>query len=333
MKGIFILGTDAYHDIYSDEIRQAIDDLVEIIAPQQTRESIRNRMDLLRDVDFIFTGWGGPVLDETFLAFAPNLKAVFYGAGSIKGIVTDAFWERNIPITSAYAANAVPVAEYTLSQILFALKGGWHLAWKIKKEGAYPGGREKKEWVTGAYGSTVGIVSLGMVGRRVCQLLQPFDLKVVAYDPFVSEQTATELNVELCSLEELFARADVVSLHTPWLKETEGMITGRLISSMKRHATLINTARGAIIREDEMIDVLRQRQDLTAILDVTWPEPPVAGSPLYTLPNVVLTPHIAGSLNRECARMGQLVVDELKRYLNGEPLRWAVTRERAAIMA
>jgi len=87
------------------------------------------------------------------------------------------------------------------------------------------------------------------------------------------------------------------------------------------------------VREQEMIDVLQQRPDLLAVLDVTYPEPPVAGSPLYTLPNVILTPHIAGSLDAECQRMGQLVVDELRRYLAGEPLQWAITRQQAALMA
>ncbi len=87
------------------------------------------------------------------------------------------------------------------------------------------------------------------------------------------------------------------------------------------------------MREPEMINVLQQRADLYAILDVTYPEPPVPGSPLYSLPNVVLTPHIAGSMYSECRRMGQYMVDECRRYLAGEPLQWAITREKARVMA
>jgi phosphoglycerate dehydrogenase-like enzyme len=108
------------------------------------------------------------------------------------------------------------------------------------------------------------------------------------------------------------------------------MITGAHIASMKQGATFINTARGAIVRENEMIEVLKQRPDLQAVLDVTYPEPPAAGSPLYTLPNVILTPHIAGSMDAECRRMGRYMVEELRRYVAGKPLRWEVTREAAA---
>jgi len=125
----------------------------------------------------------------------------------------------------------------------------------------------------------------------------------------------------------------VVSLHTPWLPETVGMVTGAHLRSMKTDATFINTARGAIVREAEMIAALQERPDLTAVLDVTYPEPPEAGSPLYTLPNVILTPHIAGSMGRECQRMGRLMVDEFERYRAGEPLRWAISQEQAAVMA
>jgi phosphoglycerate dehydrogenase-like enzyme len=131
----------------------------------------------------------------------------------------------------------------------------------------------------------------------------------------------------MVSLEELFRESDVVSLHAPHTDETDGMITGEHIASMKRGATFINTARGGIVREEEMLEVLRKRPDLTAVLDVTEPEPAAADSPVFALPNVVLTPHIAGSLGLECRRMGRYMVDELRRYLNGEPLRWQVTRE------
>jgi phosphoglycerate dehydrogenase-like enzyme len=135
--------------------------------------------------------------------------------------------------------------------------------------------------------------------------------------------------VELLPLDELFRRADVVSLHTPLLKETEGMITGAHLASMKPGATFINTARGAIVREKEMIEALKKRPDLQAVLDVTHPEPPEPGSPLYTLPNVILTPHIAGSMDGECRRMGRYMVEELRRFVDGKPLRWQITREMA----
>jgi len=326
LKGLFILdNVDLIYGSSYEKIKQYVD----IYAEPQTRFTIKENLHLLKEADVIFSGWGCPLLDEEFLAAAPNLKAIFYGAGTIKGFVTDAFWEKNIQITSAYAANAEPVVEYALSQILFSLKRGWHYVLNTKKERAFTSKRD----VPGGFRSTVGIVSLGMVGSKVCEKLKQFDMNVIAYDPYVSEEAAAKLGVKLCSLEEVFEAADVVSIHTPWLKETEGLITGDLISSMKTNATLINTSRGAVINEPEMIEVLKQRQDLFAVLDVTYPEPPVAHSPLFTLENVILTPHIAGSMSEECHRMGEYMVAELKRYVNNEPLVWGITKEKSLIMA
>lgn len=329
MKGLFLLNADAYERIYSKSQRDEIAMLVDLYAAPQTAQSVVADPTILHHAEIIFSGWGMPKMDEAFLSHCPNLQVVFYGAGSIKYCTSPAFWSRDIPITSSYAANAVPVAEFTLAQILLALKKTWQHALAIKTAGHYP----KRMAVPGGYGSTVGIIALGMIGRMVCEHLRRFDLNVLAYDPFVSAEKAAALGVELVPLDTLFKRADVVSLHAPWLDETVGLITGEHLAAMKPGATFINTARGAIVREDEMIAVLQQRPDLFAILDVTYPEPPIADSLLYTLPNVVLTPHIAGSLDTECQRMGQIVVDELKRYLHNEPLHWAISEQQAAVMA
>lgn len=121
----------------------------------------------------------------------------------------------------------------------------------------------------------------------------------------------------------------MITCHTPWLPETEGLLNGQLFRQMKPGANFINTARGAVVNEPELIEVLRERPDLFAVLDVTWPEPPIAGSPFYSLPNVILTPHVAGTMNDECRRMGRMMVDELERWLAGQPLRHQVGRQYA----
>ena len=319
----------ALEKIYGEEERAAVAGLADVYAPFQTGNSVAKNPGVLAEAEVILSGWGAPAMDGGFLAAAPNLRVVLYGAGSIRRVATPAFWERDLRITSAYAANAVPVSEYALAAILFSLKRGWHFAFSAQREKALP----RQGQVPGAYGSTVGLVSLGMVGRLVRERLRPFDLRVVAYDPFVTPEEAHVLGVDLMSLEDLFASSDVVSLHVPLLPETEGMILGSHLASMKRNATLINTSRGAVVREAEMVEVLGERPDLWAVLDVTPPEPPEPDSRLYDLPNVVLTPHIAGSLGNECRRMGRLVVDELRRYVAGEPLKHEITRERAALMA
>lgn len=330
LKGLYILDEESYRLIYGQEEQEDIENMIDIYAPVQTRKSIRGNLALLNQAQVIFSGWGGPLMDEIFLSEAPNLKAVFYGAGSIRNIVTQAFWDRNIIISSAYAANGMPVAEFTLSQTLFCLKLGWQLALSIKKEGKYP---DITPTMPGVYKSTVGLISLGMIGRYVCEMLKHFDVNVIAYDPYIDGKTAKELGVSLCDLYEIFSQADVISLHTPWFKETEGMIRGEHFAVMKPNASFINTARGAVVNEDEMIKVLKKRPDLMAILDVTHPEPPNPSSPLYTLPNVILTPHIAGSMGRECNRMGRYMVEELNRYISREPLKWHITEDKAKLLA
>jgi phosphoglycerate dehydrogenase-like enzyme len=284
---------------------------------------------VLSDVSVVFSSWGMPRLDEALLNAAPRLAMIFYGAGSVRGFMTEAAWRRGVRVTSAYAANGIPVAEYTVASMVFALKRAWDQARHTRERRAFA----RHPDVPGFYEATIGLVSLGMIGRTVAERLKAFDARVLAHDPFLTETEAAALGVRLVALDELFRTADVVSLHTPSLPETQGMIGGALIASMKPGATLINTARGAVIREAEMIAVLRKRPDIFAVLDVTHPEPPPLDSPLYDLPNVFLTPHIAGSVGRECRRLGRYMVEELDRWLTGEPLRWEITREHAARMA
>jgi len=328
-RALYLLDAEAFQKIYGEEERAAVAGLADVYVPPQTADSAAKNPDVLAEVEVILSGWGAPAMDAAFLEAAPNLRVVLYGAGSIRRVATSALWDRGVRITSAYAANAVPVSEYAMAAILFSLKRGWHFAFSARREKALQGQNQ----IPGAYGSTVGLVSLGMVGRLVRERLRPFDLRVVAYDPYVTFEEAHVLGVDLMSLEDLFVSSEVVSLHAPLLPETEGMILGSHVASMKRNATLINTSRGAVVREAEMVDVLEERPDLWAVLDVTHPEPPEPNSRLYDLPNVVLTPHIAGSLGSECRRMGRLVVDELRRYVAGEPLKHEITSERAALMA
>jgi phosphoglycerate dehydrogenase-like enzyme len=327
LKGLFLLNSDAFRKIYGPRERQDVEALIDVYAPPQTAASVAENPEVLAEADVIMSGWGMAVMDEVFLAAALKLKVVFYGAGSIRGFATDAAWDRGVRITSAYAANAIPTAEFALAQILISLKRAWYFNRLIRREGKYL----PREPVAGAYESKVGLISLGMIGAYVAKLLQNFDVEVLAYTS--SAEKAARLGARQASLDEIFTQCDVVSLHTPWIPETVGMITGSHLASMKPNATFINTARGAVVREDEMIAVLQQRPDLFALLDVTYPEPPVEGSPLYTLPNVVLTPHIAGSLDNECRRMGRYAVRELEHYIKGEPQEWEITREAAAKLA
>jgi len=301
------------------------------LEPQVISSSnLREHAARLGDLEVVFATWGMPALAGPQLDLLKSLKAVFYAAGSVKAFAAPLL-ERGIIVVGAADANAVPVAEYALAAILLSLKRFWPQALALRDR------RRPDAWtrqpMTGAYGSVVGLIGLSRTGRKVAQLLRSFDVKVIAYDPLVSPDEAGRLGVETAGLEEIFRRADVVSLHAPLLPRTVGMISGAMLESMKTNATFINTARGAIVREQEMAAVLRRRGDLWAILDVTDPEPPPSGSPLYELPNVLLTPHIAGSMDAEVRRMADLVLDEFDAWLAGRPLRHAVSLADLETMA
>ncbi len=322
---------EAVGNVYADVDRTRIsawvdlrDDL--ILTPQNWRS---HRAELA-ETEFIFSGWKAPVFDAEFLRAAPRLRGILYAAGSIRYCTTEAFWSSGIPICSAYAANAVPVAEYTVAVSVLALKQFWRRA-DLARRGLGWGDHTRP--IPGAFRACVGLVSFGMIARRVAEMLAAYDMRVVVYCPYLGDVEAAALGVERAPLEQLFRECDVVSVHTPILPETIGMIDGRLVRSMKPDATLVNTARGVILDQPSVIEALRARPDLTAILDVTHPEPPADDDPLFTLPNVVVTPHIAGSHGRECERLGSYMADELDRLMAGQPLRWRITRDMAQRMA
>ena len=325
-----VLDERSAHSIYGPEQRAAIREIAELRDGVVTRQALAETPALLAGVHLMFSGWGAPVLDAKLLAAAPQLEAVFYGAGSIRSMVTPEFWERGIVVTSSWQANAVPVAEFVEALVLLSLKRFWQATRACTSRAGF-----RHPEVIGAYGAKVGLVSLGMVGRMTAERLRRHDLRLLAYDPFVSQSKADslDLGIEMVSLETLFATCDVVSLHTPNLPSTRKMVTGALLASMKPGATFINSARGAVVDEEALIETLKVRADLQALLDVTDPEPPVEGSPLYSLPNVVLSPHIAGSMGDECKRMGALAVEQCRQHLAGKTPQWRITREMAEIMA
>ena len=327
---LLVMEEERRADVYPPEVLAGIDLLVDRQGPPLTRQQLDDRREELRRTEILLTGWGAPVLDAAFLSRAPGLRAVFVAAGSVRHLTTPAFWERGIPIVSAAAANATPVAEFALAQILLGLKQVHRIGREVTAGRRYP---QQDPKVPGAYRSRVGLLGLGHIGRLVAAHLGRFDVEILATDPLTHADTARELGVRLVGIEELFAECHVVSLHAPLLPETRGSVGALLLNSLMPGATLINTARGALVDEEALAEVMLARPDLTAVLDVTHPEPPAPGSPLFTLPNVLLTPHLGGALGAERNRLGHLVREELGRLLDGRPLLHAIDPARAASLA
>lgn len=284
------------------------------------------------DVEAVFSTWGMPSMTDSEIAeLLPSLKAVYYSAGTVQGFARP-FLDRGIRVFSAWSANGVPVAEYAFSQIILANKGFFR-AQRVMAESGRDAGRAASNCYPGNFEVNVGLIGIGMIGSMVAERLKSTNLGVKAFDPFLPAERAKALGITLCSLEELFATCQVVSNHLANNAQTRGMIRGEHFRSMPGYATFINTGRGAQVVEDDLVAALRERPDLTAILDVTYPEPPVAGHPFYTLPNCILTPHIAGSSGNEVHRMAEYMLEEFRLVAAGRQPRYEVTPKMLATMA
>ena len=333
MRAIFICEKDdKIFKVYGEKTVCELQTFTNIEKKVYTKAEVLSEPPLFSEVEFIFSTWGMPSFtEEEIKACFPSLKCVFYGAGTVQKFARP-FLNCGVRVFSAWAANAVPVAEMTVAQIILANKG-YFLTSRLFSKGEYTAARDKFGEIRGNYGETVGIIGAGMIGKLVIQMLKQYNLKVIVFDPFLPDDVAAELGVEKCELDELFERAFAVSNHLANNAQTQGMLNYGHFSRMRENAVFINTGRGAQVVEDDLVRVLRERPDLTALLDVTYPEPPEEDHPFYTLPNCLLTPHIAGSAGDEVARMGEYMLDECRAYLSGEPCHYEVTEKMLETMA
>jgi len=323
-EACFVMDRRAFEKIYDADTRERLGNATRLYGDPIEVDALDDHADVLARAEIILSGWGSPKLDAAFLDRVPNLRLYLYGAGATDKLITGACRERGIRVSSAIAFNAGPVAEFTVAQIVLALKRAWPMAREIRESDAPIGdGVTMADPPPGCYGSTVGLVSLGHIGREVARRLRAMDLDVIAYEPGQPDDDGSLNHLRYGSLDEVFRRSDVVSLHTPLNAETTRMFTRAHFERMKPNAALINTARGRLIAQDELCEVLRKRTDLIAQLDVLDAACPSTET-LRRLPNVFVTPHIAGSIGPECARLGRAMADELHRYLNHEPLRHRV---------
>jgi len=321
---------DNLEAVYGKGRRERVAGLTDLCDEVICSSSLDGKTSPLDQIEVVFSTWGMPRLSEEQLDRMTSLRAVFYAAGSVKGFAPPLL-RRGIRVVSGWGANARPVAEFSLAQILLACKG-YH---RNRREYVSPDSRRTTPAFRGAgvYGETVGLIGIGMVGREVCELLRGFELDVLGCDPYLAAEEAAQLGVRVVELEELFDRSYVVSNHLPNLPSLQGILHGGLFRRLRPNASFINTGRGAQVVEEDLIEVLEERPDLTALLDVTYPEPPVEGSPLYGLPNVELTTHIAGSLNDEVVRMADYIIEEFQAWEDGRPLRYEVTEDMLGNMA
>ncbi|MEU1162811.1 hydroxyacid dehydrogenase [Streptomyces sp. NPDC090075] len=318
-QALFAMTAQNVPHIFPPEVLARLRECVEIdptlVAHDFTDPRVR---ETLARTEVLVTGWGCPVLDPAALDAAPRLRAVLHAAGSVKGFTTPEVWRRGIVVSSAAAANALPVAEYTLAMILLAGKDVFAFRDLLRtRRAAFPYGDIVPG--IGNFHRRVGIVGASRIGRRLIELLRPHDLVVSLADPYVDQAEAARLGVPLLPLDDLLRTSDIVTVHAPQTPETRHLLGARELALMPDGSVLVNTARGSLVDHDALIGELRTGR-LTAILDVTDPEPLPADSPLFDFPNAFLTPHLAGSQGNEVARLGLTVVEEAERLLSGDGL-------------
>lgn len=325
-----LLAASARDAVFGPEDLVRLESVVALEGMYSTAEELR-AAPRLAEVEVLLAGWGTPRLDADLLELMPSLRLVLYSAGSVRHLTSEAFWQRGICLVSAADANNDPVAEFVLATTVLALKGQHRSQAHLRTEHALL----TSHTGLGIYERRIGLVGFGSIARKVAAGLHRFGHEIGVWDPYLHERETAACGVRLVpTLAEVFTRSQVVSIHAPWLPGSNDHLIGvDELSLMPPGATLINTARGALVDEDALVEVFRSRPDLYAVLDVTWPEPPVAGSALAELTNVQLTGHIAGSVGLEQQRLGRLVVDELERWLAGEELQHQVTEEQARLRA
>lgn len=297
--------------VYNHGRKADVAELVDMHSVIINSNNFEKNIDILKNIEVIFSTWGMLALTKAQIKQMPKLKAVFYAAGATGGF-DKALIENGIQLFSAWQANAVPVAEFCLGQILLSAKGFFRNTQQYK-----PGTDQNLPFRgNGSYGETVALIGAGAISVKTKEFLEPFNFNIITVPSRKENRTV--------SLEEAFKQAYIISNHLPDRDDNKKVLNGKLFSSMRHGATFINTGRGAQVNEEELIAVFKERPDLTALLDVTYPEPPENDSELFSLPNVVLSSHIAGSINDEVVRLADYMIDEFKRWENNEKLEYEI---------
>lgn len=332
-SAVFIGTKEAINNAYGTDIQTKLKEYLDFLPKIYSKENLTNGENTqLKNVEYIFSTWGmAELCEEQIAELLPNLKAIFYAAGTVKYFARP-FLNRGVKIFSAWGANAVPVAEVTVAEIVLANKGffqtlhnGNSSVWAEHNNGKpHPGN----------FNTNVGIIGAGMIGTLVIKKLKEYKLNVKVFDKFMTDERANELGVEKVNdITELFEKCHVVSNHLANNSETVNIIDKNCFDKMDENGIFINTGRGQQVVEKDLINALKEKPSRIAVLDVTYPEPPEKNSELYTMPNVFLSPHLAGSIGNEVERMGEYMYNEFEAFINGKPTKYEVCEKMLETMA
>lgn len=251
------------------------------------------------------------------LAKAPKLSVIGRAGVGVDNVDLKAATEAGVLVMNTPGGNAVSVAEHTLA-LMLAMARSIPQASASTKSGKW----EKKKFLGNELrGKTLGVVGLGSIGREVVKRARPFEMRILASDPYVSSQTAADLGIELVDLPTLYAHSDYITLHVALTHETQGMINDATLEAMKNGVRLVNCARGELVDGEALRRAIDSGKVAAAALDVFQTEPPVAGEPLLAFDQLIATPHIGGSTEEAQEIVGVRIAEQLAEYLlNGVAL-------------
>ena len=282
---------------------------------------------LAEGYDALVVCHGSPYVDAQVFAAAPRLKFV----GELEGdrfanrIDVEAAARRGIRVVDTTHGSSLPVAEWALALMLIGLRNAGEQFRRLVRGDEFRRSRDDPGFRLGELtGRRVGLIGLGHIGRRLVELLQPFDCSIVAYDPYVSKELAHALHVGLGPLERVMSDTEIVVCTAPLTPRTHRMLGAPELDLLQPDAVFVNVSRGAIVDPDAMI-ARAGRGDIRVCLDVFDPEPIPADSPIRDLPNVFLSPHIAGVTAACGPRFFSFMVDELERFLGGYETLYDIT--------
>ncbi len=330
---IALLGTNKskFDLVFSAEVSEKLKKHGDLSSELINKKNIKNHSDFLCDCEFAFATWGMPPFsEEEIKKYMPKMKCVFYAAGSVQYFAKP-FINCGIKVFSAYAANAIPVVEYTVSQILLASKGFYQGAKRYRT--ALISSFFHTQSSKGNFNIKVGLIGLGTIGSAVADKLKSNKIEVLAYDPFCSEEKANQLGVTLTDLDTIFSKCTVISNHLPDKKELKNFLDYKHFSLMQKHSSFINTGRGNQVNEWALAKSLILHPSRTAVLDVIKAEYFPFISPLFWCHNAIITPHIAGSIGNETQRMAYVMIDEFERFISGKETKYEITEKMLTLMA
>jgi phosphoglycerate dehydrogenase-like enzyme len=285
------------------------------------------RTKLADGYDALIVCHGSPLIDASILERAPRTKFV----GELEGdrfanrIDVEAAVDRGVRVVDTTHGSSLPVAEWALALMLVGLRNAGEQFRRLIGGEEFRRSSEDPGFRLGELtGRSVGLIGVGHIGRRLIELLDPFDCRVLAYDPYIPKEVALAEHIELAPLERVLSEPDVVVCTAPLTPRTHRMIAAPQLELLKTDSVFVNVSRGAIVDPDALI-ARAQRGDIRVSLDVFDPEPIPADSPIRALPNVFLSPHIAGVTAACRPRFFSFMVDELERFFGGHDTLYDIT--------